>query len=489
MRAFVDNFNHRLTIFSIAEYLSDFIRGVDCVIYYHKPSADHLRERDDFFECVFFQLHSLSRYVEVLPSTVNPHPYFKGEEIGDGCFVKESVKKGFAMYCILEVGLNADTNVKGGDDVNEELQKKWDFDLGDGTTLGPRHSSPRPKPEIFKINHADQGTSKCNLEVEVGFREFTSRLGDSIFVIRVKATRDIQSKEEICFDYFAGARLTSGKCYLLDYDRKMKVPRKKVTITEELQTTSAQRSYVVKMASRITDDLGKWCDQIGYKAIRNREVYGVFKNGEFLNDEIVERGCKFMQHVAKAEDIFIANPMYATLLTQNTFARILHVDEKQVKNFIEKYPSGSWATPLNQKKKVYIPINYPFGAHWVGVLLFREDAHYYVRVYNSMQDVDDVINDRELANTVCQVMAIMDPLYEEVQWRYERPVDNLKQRTGLMRCGMHVITRAWQICRNEHLTRVMAWKQFHAIVMFVKLSLLNYAKICEDGLIPRYGHL
>ena len=116
-------------------------------------------------------------------------------------------------------------------------------------------------------------------------------------------------------------------------------------------------------------------------------------------------------------------------------------------------------------------------------------TNYYVRVYNSMQDVGDVINDRELANAVCHVMAIMDPLYEEVQWRYERPVDNLKQRAGLMRCGMHVITRAWQISRNEHLTRVMAWKQYHAIVMFLKLSLLNNAKICEDGLIPRFGHL
>ena len=87
------------------------------------------------------------------------------------------------FYYILEVGYNSHISEKGVKDVDVELQKKWDFDLGDGTTLEPIHNVPLSKVGIFMINHTDTGTQEYNVEVEVDYREFETRIVTTVFVM------------------------------------------------------------------------------------------------------------------------------------------------------------------------------------------------------------------------------------------------------------------------------------------------------------------
>ena len=303
--------------------------------------------------------------------------------------------------------------------------------------------------------------------------------------------RSIEYKDEILFNYFsAGVEAEPEHPFLVDYHRNSNV-RKRLTL-DALALDAEWRTRVANFGGEamvqyfIATHNKQWHAE--NKSLLYKDVCTVFMNGEFINSSIVHRACEHMRHFAGAEDrVHIVNTRYLPcLMYDNPFLdHTMHANENNIKEYITEYPESSWTAHLDAGHIVFVPLNYPKGTHWVCAVLWKNESGHYIRVYNSMAAYSR--HDLTCANACAHVCACMDPKnYGNIKWKFFQPHDEIEQRAHNHRCGLHVVARAWQVCMNEHLDRVMNLGAFDSIVAFLRKEFLDYATtLCGEGVFPK----
>ena len=435
----------------------------------------YYRSGHDMLELVHFQFNSLDKHTFTAPSKLKLDiSAFESESVGTGLFAENFMPKGKVLYTVLETSQDCKIVKSGG---------TWNFDLGAGQALAPDGD----KRHIFMINHATKKSKDNNVEVQVDYREFDTPVSDAtFFVMRLEVTKDVNANQELCYDYFS--TLPAPKYpFIQDHAPRVNV-RKKVSL-ELIPVDASDRTRVAdytKLAKTLLkpDPKQAWMDK--EHSLLCRDVHHVFINGEFICDEVVHRACSHMRHVAGAASrVYIANTIYLPGL----FYEMVGVSEfkpqqDRIDAYIAKYPEANWVTNLDEGKVVFIPMNYPFGVHWCCVILWKDESGLYVRVYNSLQSYSQ--HDRKVANACAHACACMNPdKYGKIKWKFFQPHDFLEQRPRNMRCALHVVARAWQVCNGEHLNRVLDRKSFDNITVYLQIQFLeDIDTLCGEGIIP-----
>ena len=74
----------------------------------------------------------------------------------------------------------------------------------------------------------------------------------------------------------------------------------------------------------------------------------------------------------------------------------------------------------------------------------------------------------------------------KIKWKFFQPHDNPEQRSKDMRCALHVVARAWQVCNGEHLSKVLDRKSFDHITAYLQIEFLEESPtLCGEGIIPK----
>ena len=324
--------------------------------------------------------------------------------------------------------------------------------------------------------------------------EFVLRWYD-IHTHHTQVTRAVDYGKELCFDYFKrdqsddeSSDETSEYPFLVDYNRPKNV-RKKVTL-DAMEMDAAARTRVSNFSAEArprffsSDHNTPWDED--HRSLVFKDVCTVFVNGEFINSDIVHRACSHLRHVAGAQErVHIVNTNYLPcLMYEDPFMDCtMEANETKIKDYLKEYPKSSWTGHLDAGRIVFVPLNYPKGEHWCCVVLWKGTSQHYVRVYNSMAKYRKF--DKKAADTCAHVCAFMDPEYKNIKWRFYNPHDQIEQRPRLHRCALHVVSRAWQVCKNEHLNRVMTLTTYDRITAFVRKEFLDRATtLCGEGIIP-----
>ena len=195
-----------------------------------------------------------------------------------------------------------------------------------------------------------------------------------------------------------------------------------------------------------------------------------------------------MRHVAGAESrVYIANALFmpSLFMEHPGIGSELEPQQDIIAEYISRYPQSNWATKLDEGKMVFIPMNYPLKVHWCCVILWKDDSGFYVRVYNSMLYYRK--DDRKVANACVHACACMAPSkLGKIKWKFFPPHDHLEQRSKDMRCALHVVARAWQVCNGEHLTKVVDRKSFDQIMTYLQVQFLeDVPTLCGEGILPK----
>ena len=463
----VTDVDTRNRLFETSREFEFFIRGATCLLQNNDTSS---LQSEQMFSLVHYVNHSLEAATYVSQSRVPRDKRFKGDNPGLGCFSRRLIAKGEVFFSVLETEVNCRLDSKGG---------TWNFDLGDGTALAPLAENDT-KDRVFMMNHSSVG----NVDVEVGFEEFETRVMSNVFVIKVLVNTEIKPNTEIVFNYF-GSSTTSLEPFFKPFKGRRKVSVKKLYMG--VGTKNYVATWIKSKCVLSKDPRKKWCETKGFNDLTWNEVCPVFQNGELINSEMVQRACEFLRDVADGRDkVHIGNSnMMPCLITKDPFApkQILEVNVKSVQKYMEMYPDSSWCKHLDQNRVVFLPINFPIGAHWCCAILWRKKKNYFVRVYNSLESYRRY--DEELAKVVTQITGYMDVKYRGIKWKYYKPHDNVQQRQFGMRCALHVVSRVWQVCQQEYLTRVMTLQEYDTIVLFIQNELLRNSDICKNNLIVR----
>jgi len=481
----------------ISRHLAFFVRGtllLSRVENVNDEENKYYRSGHDMLELVHFEFNSLDKHTFVAASKAKVDPAFEGEDVGRGLFAEYFMSKGKVFYTVMETGEDCKIVKNGG---------TWHFDLGANQALAPEGD----KRHIFMMNHAPKKSRGNNVKVEVDFREFDTPVSDStIFVMRVEVTKNINALQEMCYDYF-GTLPVPRYPFIQDHTPRVNV-RKKVSL-EKIAVTAADRTRVAeytKLAKTLlkpgtppycyfhdtlplsSSFLGRqqqWSDR--HHSLLCKDVHQVFINGAFICGDIVHRACSHMRHVAGAASrVYIVNTNFLPgLLYETIGVSAIEPQQDRIDAYISQYPESNWATKLDEGKVVFIPMNYPLREHWCCVILWKDETGPYVRVYNSLQSYSR--HDRTVANACAHACACMDPgKYGKIKWKFFRPHDILEQRSQNMRCALHVVARAWQVCNGEHLNRVLDRKSFDHITAYLQIQFLEDSPtVCGEGIIPK----
>ena len=218
-----------------------------------------------------------------------------------------------------------------------------------------------------------------------------------------------------------------------------------------------------------------------------KDVTTVYLKGTFICADIVQRACLYMRKVAGAEHtVHIVNSnMIPGLIYEDPFVSTsMTAQSDRIKKYVKTYPESSWTYHLDEGRVVFVPINDLSQDHWCCAVLWKTMTQgYFIRVYNSLTCVSE--GDRDIAETCAEVCGCMDEKYESVTWDYWQPHDHLEQKAGHNRCGLHVVSRCYQVCQNQHLTGVMNRSVYTQVVSFLCKGFLDCEmNLCGKDVLP-----